>query len=80
MTEKMYYVIQNKDGEFYALDRYSGGYPVFISNFESCERYESEKKANEFLNEKYAAEQFAKEFAGAKVKKVEMRLLSITHD
>ena len=27
------------------------------------------------LNEKYAAEQFAKEFTGAKVKKVEMRLL-----
>lgn len=27
------------------------------------------------LNDKYAAEQFAKEFTGAKVKKVEMRLL-----
>lgn len=37
MEEKIYYVIQNKDGEFFALDSYSGGYPVFINDFEFCE-------------------------------------------
>lgn len=74
MEEKIYYVIQNKDGEFFALDSYSGGYPVFINDFEFCEKYNSEKDANKFLNEKYATEQFAKEFIGARIRKVVMKL------
>lgn len=70
MKEKTYYVIQNKEGKFFTLDDSSGGYPVFVNDFESCEKYDSEKSANNFLNGKYATEQFATEFIGAKVRKV----------
>lgn len=57
-------------------------------NVELCDKYNSpmlkigdeirkvkKEDVKNILNDKYAAEQFAKEFTGAKVKKVEMRLL-----
>lgn len=75
MTEKIYYVIQNKKGKFFALDNLSGGYPAFVDDFEFCEKYNSEYSANNFLNSHYATEQFTKEFIGARVRKIEIRLL-----
>lgn len=75
MTEKIYYVIQNKKGKFFTLDNLSGGYPAFVDDFEFCEKYNSEDTANNFLNSKYATEQFTKEFIGARVRKIEIRLL-----
>lgn len=75
MTEKIYYVIQNKKGKFFTLDDLSGGYPAFVDDFEFCEKYNSENSANNFLNSKYATEQFTKEFIGARVRKIEIRLL-----
>ena len=44
-------------------------------DFEFCEKYKSENSANNFLNSKYATEQFTKEFIGARVRKVEVRLV-----
>lgn len=75
MTEKIYYVIQNKKGKFFTLDDLSGGYPAFVDDFEFCEKYNSEDSANNFLNSKYATEQFTKEFIGARVRKIEIRLV-----
>lgn len=75
MTEKIYYVIQNKKGKFFTLDNLSGGYPAFVDDFEFCEKYNSEDTVNNFLNSKYATEQFTKEFIGARVRKIEIRLL-----
>ena len=37
MTEKIYYVIQNKEGKFFKIDNWTGGYPDFVNNFEVCE-------------------------------------------
>ena len=34
MTEKIYYVIQDKKGEFFTPDNLSGGYPYFTDDFE----------------------------------------------
>ena len=67
---KKYYVIQNKDGKFFKADNLSGGYPLFIDDFECCEKYGSEENANRFLNSGYAKEQFVKDFIDAKVRKV----------
>lgn len=75
MTEKIYYVIQNKKGKFFTPDKLSGGYPEFVDDFEFCKKYNSEDSANNFLNSKYATEQFTKEFIGARVRKIEIRLL-----
>ena len=75
MTEKIYYVIQNKEGKFFVLDNLSGGYPMFVDDFEFCRKYDSEESANNLLNRRYATEQFAKEFVGARVRKVEMKLV-----
>lgn len=75
MKEKTYYVIQNKEGKFFTLDDSSGGYPVFVNDFEFCEKYDSEKSANNFLNGKYVTEQFATKFIGAKVRKVTAKVL-----
>lgn len=75
MTEKIYYVIQDKKGKFFTPDNLTGGYPAFVDNFESCKKYNSEDSANNFLNSKYATEQFTKEFIGARVRKVEIRLV-----
>lgn len=36
---KEYYVIQNKEGKFFHTDSASGGYPSFLSSFESCEKF-----------------------------------------
>lgn len=72
MTEKIYYVIQNKEGKFFQIDSFSGGYPAFIDNYEFCKKYNSEKEANEFLNGKYVTEQFEKAFTGARIRKVEI--------
>ena len=33
MTEKIYYVIQNKKGKFFTPDDLSGGYPAFVDEF-----------------------------------------------
>ena len=48
MTEKIYYVIQDKKGEFFTPDNLSGGYPYFTDDFEFCERYNSEDSAITF--------------------------------
>ena len=53
--------------------RYNISY--FTDDFEFCERYNSEDSANNFLNSKYVTEQFTKEFIGARVRKVEIRLV-----
>ena len=71
---RMYYVIQNKEGNFFKSDNASGGYPCFIDNFEFCEKFNSEEFAQNFLNGKYATEMFKEEFDGCVVKKVEMRI------
>lgn len=75
MTEKIYYVIQNKEGKFFKIDSWSGGYPEFVNNFEVCEKYNHEEFANNFLKSRYVTEMFTKEFIWAKVRKVEMKLV-----
>lgn len=75
MEKKKYYVIQNKQGMFFKIDNWTGGYPSFIDDFEHCEKYESEDIAKAFLRGKYATEMFAKEFDGARVRTVELSLL-----
>ena len=75
MTEKIYYVIQNKEGKFFTPDNLSGGYPMFGDDFEFCKKYESEESAYDFLNRKYVTEQFATDFIGARIRKVEMKLV-----
>lgn len=75
MTEKIYYVIQNKEGKFFKIDNWTGGYPDFVNNFEVCEKYDHEELANNFLKSRYVTEMFTKEFMGEKVRKVEMKLV-----
>ena len=48
MTEKIYYVIQNKEGKFFKIDNWTGGYPDFVNNFEVCEKYDHEELTNNF--------------------------------
>ena len=67
---KQYYVIQNRNGKFFKIDDLSGGYPLFIDDFEHCEKYNSKENANIFLKGKYATELFFKEFNGVSVRKV----------
>lgn len=75
MIKKIYYVIQNKEGKFFKIDNWSGGYPEFVNNFEVCEKYDHEELANNFLKSRYVTEMFAKEFIEARVRKVEMKLV-----
>ena len=42
MLRKEYYVIQNQERKFFKSDNLSGGYPIFIGDFEFCEKYNSE--------------------------------------
>ena len=49
---KQYYVIQNRNGKFFKIDDLSGGYPLFIDDFEHCEKYNSKENANIFLKRK----------------------------
>lgn len=67
---KQYYVIQNRNGKFFKIDDLSGGYPLFIDDFEHCEKYNSKENANIFLKGKYATELFFKYFNGVSVRKV----------
>lgn len=74
MKAKEYYVIQNKEGKFFKVDNASGGYPVFIDDFEFCEKYNSKQFAEDFLKGNYATELFKNEFKDCVVKTVKMIL------
>lgn len=71
---KEYYVIQNEEEKFFKVDNASGGYPCFIDDFEFCEKYNSKRFAEDFLNSNYATRTFQKEFSGCIVKKVTMTI------
>jgi hypothetical protein len=74
MNRKEYYVIQNSKGKFFKVDNVSGGYPIFINDFEFCEKYNSKQFAEDFLKGKYATELFKNEFKDCVVKTVKMIL------
>ena len=74
MVGKEYYVIQNDEGKFFNIDNGSGGYPYFNDDFESCERYNSKQRAEDFLNSNYATEMFRSEFMNCVVRKVTMTI------
>ena len=74
MNRKEYYVIQNSNGKFFKGNNASGGYPVFIDDFEFCEKYNSKQFAEDFLKGKYATQMFQKEFANCVVRTVKMIL------
>lgn len=39
MILKEFYVIVNKNGEFFHIDQHSGGYPCFMDTYTSAEKY-----------------------------------------
>lgn len=70
-TTKMYYVIANKNGEFFSYDKMTGGYPYFGKYHESAEHFQTAEKAEEFLlHSNYTTNQFPDAFAECSVKKV----------
>ncbi len=71
---KRYYVIQNKDGEFFKPEY---GCPLFTDSCDFCERYSSRESANEFLNGKYVTEQFPDYFIGAEVREIRIVVVRI---
>ena len=73
MSLEEYWVIQNRNGKFFKLD--AGGYPAFITDCHSGQKYKSREFAEQFLNEDYATRMFKNEFAGSTVKKVEVLTL-----
>lgn len=74
MKVKEYYIIQNKEGNFFKVDNNSGGYPVFIEDFEFCEKYNSKQFVEKFLKSNYVTELFKNEFEGCIIRKVKMIL------
>lgn len=74
MNRKEYYVIQNTNGKFFKADNISGGNPIFIDDFEFCDKYASKQFAENFLKRDYASKLFKKEFEGCIVRKVKMIL------
>ena len=74
MKAKEYYVIQNKEGKFFKADNASGGYPIFIDDFEFCDKYNSKQFAEDSLKSDYATRLFKKEFEGCVVRTVKMIL------
>ena len=73
-NRKEYYVIQNDKGKFFKLDNISGGYPIFIDDFEFCEKFNSKQFAEDFLKGDYATKLFKKEFENCVVRTVKMIL------
>lgn len=70
-TTKTYYVIANKNGEFFSYDQMTGGYPYFGKYHESAEHFQTAEKAEEFLlHSNYTTNQFHDTFAKCSVKKV----------
>lgn len=70
MILKEFYVIVNNNGEFFHIDRRSGGYyPCFIDNYTSAEKYNTKEDADEFLNLHYH-KLFEKEFKNVSIKKI----------
>ena len=74
MKAKEYYVIQNKEGKFFKADNASGGYPIFIDDFEFCDKYNSKQFAEDSLKSDYATRLFKKEFEGCVARTVKMIL------
>lgn len=44
-TTKTYYVIANKNGEFFSYDKMTGGYPYFGKYHESAEHFQTAEKS-----------------------------------
>lgn len=74
MNKKEYYVIQNSNGKFFKVDNISGGYPVFIDDFECCKRFNSMGHAKNFLAKDYATKLFKETFKDCVVRKVKIVL------
>ena len=67
-TTKTYYVIANKNGEFFSYDKMTGGYPYFGKYHESAEHFQTAEKAEEFLlHSNYTTNQFHDTFAKCSV-------------
>lgn len=47
-TTKTYYVIANKNGEFFSYDKMTGGYPYFGKYHESAEHFQTAEKQKSF--------------------------------
>lgn len=70
MILKEFYVIVNNNGEFFHIDRRSGGYyPCFIDTYTSAEKYNTKEDVYEFLNS-YYHKLFGKEFKDVSIKKI----------
>lgn len=74
MIRREYYVIQNKEGKFFKFDNTRGGCPLFIEDFEFCEKYYSEQFVKNFIASKYVTERFKEEFENCAIRKVVMTL------
>lgn len=72
MFIKEYYVIQNKEEKYFKIDDMSGGYPCFVGDFESCERYNSIQSVETFLNSDYVVRIFKEKFKDCIVKTVKI--------
>lgn len=69
MILKEFYVIVNKNGEFFRTDSSSGGYPCFLNTYESAQKYDTKEDADEFLKS-YYPKLFEKEFKDISIKKI----------
>lgn len=69
MILKEFYVIVNKNGEFFHIDKHSGGYPCFMDTYTIAEKYNTKEDVDEFLNSNYH-KLFEKEFRDICIKKI----------
>lgn len=69
MILKEFYVIVNKNGEFFHFDQHSGGYPCFMDTYTSAEKYNTKEDVDKFLNS-YYHKLFEKEFKDISIKKI----------
>lgn len=68
IDNKSYYVIQNDEGGFFHIG--ISNTPGFNDDLKECERYNTAKAANDFLNSEYANYKYRYEFKGAVIRKV----------
>lgn len=67
---KSTYAIKNKVGKYFAIDEYSGGYPIFMCSLKTCKFFNSLEEAKEILYGEYGSKQFKSAFEGCKIVKI----------
>lgn len=69
MILKEFYVIANKNGDFFCIDSSSGGYPCFVDTYTLAQKYDTKEDVDEFLKS-YYPKLFEKEFKNISIKKI----------